>query len=70
MKECNVCCYIYHVEMEELHVVLNNMHMKFNIHSKTQCQCSCEEICQPIDVESFNCVGTLTTYPTLTTLWE
>jgi hypothetical protein len=46
------------------------MHTKFGIHSNSQCQCSCEEICQSINEESFKCVGALTTYPTLTSLWE
>jgi hypothetical protein len=33
MKEWNACYYIYHVELEELQVVLNNMWLSFNIHS-------------------------------------
>jgi len=57
------------VEIDELRGVLNNMRTKFEIHSNLQCQCSCEEICQSIKEESFECVTTLTTYPTLTSLW-
>jgi hypothetical protein len=33
MKEWNVCCCIYHVEIDELQGALNNMHTKFGIHS-------------------------------------
>jgi len=28
LKEQNVCCYLYHVEMEELRVAFNNMRTK------------------------------------------
>jgi hypothetical protein len=69
MKEWNVCCYIYHVEIDELQGALNNMHTKSRIHFSS-CDYFCEEICQPTYEESSECVGALTTYPTLTSLWE
>ncbi len=58
------------MEIVDLRGALNNMHTKFGNHSNSQCQCSCKEICQFVDEESFKCVGTLTTYPILTFLWE
>jgi hypothetical protein len=41
--ECNGYCCIYHVEMSELHIGLNNMRTKFGIHSN--CGYNCEEVC-------------------------
>jgi hypothetical protein len=70
MKEWNVCCCIYHVEIDELWGALNNMHTNCGNHYNSQCQCSCKEICQFVDEESSKCVGALTTYPILTSLWE
>jgi hypothetical protein len=69
MKEWNVCCCLYHVEIDELQGALNNMHSKSRIHFSS-CDYFCEEICQSTYEESFECVGALTTYPTLTFLWE
>ncbi len=69
MKEWNVCCCSYHVEIDEMQGALNNMCTKFGIHFNW-CECFCEEICQYANEESFECVGALTTYPTLTSFWE
>jgi hypothetical protein len=37
MKERNVCCYIYHVEMEELKVGFNHMRHKSELRSISHC---------------------------------
>jgi hypothetical protein len=69
MKEWNLCCCIYHVEIDELLGALNNMRTKSRIHFSS-CDYFCEEICQSTYEKSSKCVGSLTTYPTLTSLWE
>jgi hypothetical protein len=32
MKERNTCCYIYHFEMDQLRLGLNNMRVTFELH--------------------------------------
>jgi hypothetical protein len=39
LKDRNVCCCIYDVEMEELRVGFNYMRAMSGIHSKTACEC-------------------------------
>jgi hypothetical protein len=39
MKEQNTCYYIYHVEMEELQLGLNNMRVKSSLHHNDECEC-------------------------------
>jgi len=46
LKEQNVCCCIYHVEMEELWVAFNYMRMKVGLHPLEGCFCACEYVCQ------------------------
>ncbi len=68
MKDCDVCCCIYHVEMEELRVGFNHMKHKFGLHSEVHCEC--EKNCGP-DLDSPNsCLDSLATYPGIITLWE
>jgi hypothetical protein len=45
----NVCCYIYHVELDELQKNLNYMCTSSGIHSQSQCDYDYEEICASID---------------------
>jgi hypothetical protein len=45
MKDRNVCCCIYHVEMEELRVDFNFMRKLSGIHASNTCNCDCEEVC-------------------------
>lgn len=53
-----VCCCIYHVEMEILCVGFHNMCYNEDIHSETQCECACNELCCPNDIDSPFCVDT------------
>lgn len=46
LKERNMCCCIYHVEMQELLVAFNNMKAKLGLYSQIDCDCDCEEVCQ------------------------
>ena len=39
LDERNVCCCIYHVEMEELLFAFNQLSTKSGIHSKAECTC-------------------------------
>jgi hypothetical protein len=66
MKECNVCCCIYHVELEELKVGCNYMHQKFELHTDSQC----EVICASIEDSGISCMGSHGIYPGLITLWK
>jgi hypothetical protein len=59
MKEHNVCYYIYHVEMNELQIGLNNMCTTSGIHSNYAC--NCEEVCQSNNLDSFIWDGSLNT---------
>jgi hypothetical protein len=68
MKDRNVCCCIYHVEMEELRVGFNHMRQKFGLHLEIHCQC--EAICGAINDSPTSCGGSHATYLGLTTLWE
>lgn len=68
MKEHNVCYCIYHVEMNELQIGLNNMCTTFGIHSNYGC--NWEEFYQSNNLNSFICDGSLNTYLNLTSLWE
>jgi hypothetical protein len=54
MKDHNVYYCIYHVELDELQQGLNHMRMKSSIHSDSQCDCTCDNICEPTTIEGFN----------------
>jgi hypothetical protein len=66
MKERNVCCCIYHVEIQELLVALNNMRAKFGLHDPTVCNCDCK-VC---DSNECGCVPKLCTYSGTIVFWE
>jgi hypothetical protein len=68
MKECNVCCCIYRIELEELQVGFNHMHQKFGLHSYSHCDC--EAICEDIDGLNTNRMGFHAIFLGLITLWE
>lgn len=68
MKDQNVCCCIYHVEMEELKVGFNHMRQKCGLHSNSHCDC--ESICAPTDGFPISCVGDHATYHGITIMWE
>jgi hypothetical protein len=68
LKERNVCCYIYHVEMQELLVAFNNMRAKLGLHSQIDCDCDCEEVCR--GYQGLGCAASLIAYAGLTTLCE
>ncbi len=68
MKDYNVCCCIYHVEMAELRVGFNHMRQKSRLHLEIHCQC--EAICGAINDSPINCVGSHASYLGLIALWE
>jgi hypothetical protein len=45
LKERNVCCCIYHVEMQELLVGFNHIRAKSGLYCHFLCECECEEVC-------------------------
>lgn len=63
MKNCNVYCYIYHVEMEELKMGFNHMRQKYGLHSK------CEVVCGIINYSFTSCVGSHANLAKIT-FWE
>jgi len=69
MKEHNIYYYIYHAEMNKLHIGLN-MHTTSNIHWNYGY--NCEEVYQSNNLNSSICYGSLNknTYPNLISLWE
>jgi hypothetical protein len=54
MQECNTCCYIYHVKIDELWIGLKNMQKKF-------------QVCRH---PPKNCVASSIFYKGITSLWE
>ncbi len=72
MKERNVCWCIYHVEFDELWKGLNYMCTSFGIHSQSQCDYDCKEICRSTDgTKGYDaCMGSSTTYVRLIVLWN
>lgn len=45
MNDKNVCCCIYHVEMDELRVGFNFMRKHCGSYIASACTCHCEEVC-------------------------
>lgn len=82
LKERNVCCCIYHVEMDELRQGFNNMRLRSGMHNSKICSCMCEEVCRPVGNEDCNCrescreeesgccKGSVSTYPGTTELQD
>ena len=68
LEEINVCCCIYHVEMEELFSAFNQLRTKSGIHSNGECSCQCEVCLSESDVE--HCVAGVFIYPGLTAISE
>ena len=66
LKERNVCCCIYHVEIQELLVALNNMRTSTGMHVVVGCNCDCK-VCSSNEV---GCISYLCTYSRTTTLWK
>ncbi len=62
MKEQNVCCYIYHVEMEELKVGFNHMRHKSKLHSISHCDWDCEVVCGYVDGLTIGYMGSQVMY--------
>lgn len=82
LKERNVCCCIYHVEMDELRQGFNNMRQRSGMHNSRLCSCTCEEVCRPEGQDECACIepcrkddsgcckGSLSTYAGTTELQE
>ena len=68
LKDRNVCCCIYDVEMEELRVGFNYMRAMSGIHSKTACECQCE-VCESLIGES-HCSAESSTFAGVTAMAE
>ena len=68
LDERNVCCCIYHVEMEELLSAFNQLRTKSGIHSKAECTCQCEVCLNKTNVD--HCVARVFVYPRLTAISE
>jgi hypothetical protein len=68
LKEQNVYCCIYHVELEELKVGFNCMKINSRLHHGFTC--SCEEACQATYGFEEGCVAKHATFLGLTTMWE
>ncbi len=56
MKERSTCCYIYHVEIGQLRLGLNNMRVTFELHGIKKCNCTCPYICLR-NANQFSCLG-------------
>ncbi len=67
MKNHNVYCYIYHVEMEELKVGFNHMREKYGLHLKFHYEY--EVVCGIINDSFTSCVGSHANLA-ITTFWE
>ncbi len=67
-KRWNVCCCIYHVEMEELKVGLNHTKQKSRLHLESHCDC--EAICGSTHESPFTCVGSHAICLGKIRLWE
>jgi len=55
LKERNVCCYIYYVEMDGLQIAFNFMCMKLGFYNSKICECFCEDVCEPEGEEVCTC---------------
>jgi hypothetical protein len=45
MKDQNTCCYIYHVELNELRLALNLMRTNNTVHDTKRCGYHCDNVC-------------------------
>ena len=43
LEKKNVCCCIYHVEIDELCIGYNFMREKSSLHNSSECTCKCED---------------------------
>jgi hypothetical protein len=68
LKERNVCCCIYHVEMQELLVGFNHMRAKSGLHCHSLCECDCEEVCR--SYFGSNCARSLAVFSGVTAMSE
>ncbi len=67
VKDQNICCCIYHVELNELRLALNLVRTNNTIHDTKRCGCHCDNVCshhgQP-------CQASCVVYKWITHLWE
>ena len=66
LHERNVCCCIYHVEMEELLSAFTQLRTKSGIHDKSDFTCQCEVCLSESYVQ--HCVAGVFFYPGLTAI--
>jgi hypothetical protein len=67
MKDRNTCCCIYHVELNELRVVLNLMRTKSTIYDTKRCGCHYDNVCSQ---HGQPCQASSIVYKGITHLWE
>ncbi len=67
MKERNTCCCIYHVQLKELCIAMNNMRIVSRLHDKGACNCQCKSIC--CDSNSA-CGASMKGFSRLIDMWE
>ncbi len=68
MKEQNTCCYIYHVELDELRKGLKNMNVKSSLHFNDECECRCSSIC--LHTSQSTCGASSKVYKGITYMWH
>jgi len=69
LKERNTCCCIYHVEIDQLQLGLNNMNATFELHGIKKCNCTCPYICLK-NVNQFSSNVIYFVYPCITMTWQ
>ncbi len=68
MKEQNTCYCIYHVELDELQLGLNNLRVKFEPHHSGECECRCSYVC--FHASHFGCGASSKVFESITKMWQ
>jgi len=66
MNERTTCCYIFHVEIDQLRLGLNNIRVTFELDGK--CSCTCPYVC-PRNANHFSCNVGSSIYLGITMMW-
>ncbi len=69
MRQMSSCCYIYHVEIDQLWLGLNNMKVTFELHGIRKCSCTCPYVYLR-DANQFSCNVMSSIYPCITMMWQ
>jgi hypothetical protein len=68
MQKRNTCCCIYHIEMEELRLGLNNMKVKSSLHHSDECECQCSYV--SLHSNQYACGASSKAYKGTTNMWQ